>query len=97
MQIPAWQHSTAKLLKRTVFNPLQPNVFWSIDQYNILKKGINRFPIISFYSSKNKIFMHFNLMKKHFFNLFMRSWRSIEIIGICLRKKQVFIIYKIKL
>lgn len=57
MQISTWQHSIAKLLKRALFNPLHPNVLWSINQYSILKKGINRFSIISFYSSKNKIFM----------------------------------------
>ena len=56
MQISTWQHSIAKLLKRALFNPLHPNVLWSINQYSILKKGINRFSIISFYSSKNKIF-----------------------------------------
>ena len=62
MQISTWQHSIAKLLKRALFNPLHPNVLWSINQYSILKKGINRFSIISFYSSKNKIFMCPNLI-----------------------------------
>lgn len=97
MQISTWQHSIAKLLKRALFNPLHPNVLWSINQYSILKKGINRFSIISFYSSKNKIFMYLNRMKKHFFSLLTCAWRSIDIIGVCLREKQVFIIYKIKI
>lgn len=39
MQISTWQHSIAKLLKRALFNPLHPNVLWSINQYSILKKG----------------------------------------------------------
>ena len=38
MQISTWQHSIAKLLKRALFNPLHPNVLWSINQYSILKK-----------------------------------------------------------
>lgn len=99
MQISTWQHSIAKLLKRALFNPLHPNVLWSINQYSILKKGINCFSIIliSFYSSKNKIFMYLNRMKKHFFSLLTRAWRSIDIIWVCLREKQIFIIYKIKI
>ena len=41
--------------------------------------------------------MYLNRMKKHFFSLLTRAWRSIDIIWVCLREKQIFIIYKIKI
>lgn len=79
MEFSTRQNFITEFLKRTVFYALYPNISRNINQNGILKIGIEPFSVISFYGSKNKIFMCFNFIEKELCRYFAGARIGINI------------------